>query len=190
MSRLVDHDPEGTPVGRCVVLPGRRYSPDGPLLFFAAQTALARGWGVRQVWWDALTRDSQDVATETAWVTDQLAAALEGYDGRVLIVAKSLGTLAAPAAAARGLDAAWLTPILTDAAVAAALTAYPARQLTLIGTDDPYLDRAVFDTLPGEQLLVPGDHVLRVGGDPTAMVASHHRFVRVFDDWLRDADAR
>lgn len=185
MSRYVDLSPDASPLGRCVVLPGRQYSPDGPLLFFAAQTALARGWEVRQVWWDAHTRGSQDVETETAWVADQLDAALEGYDGRVLLVTKSLGTLAAAEAARRGLEAAWLTPILTDPGVAAALTDYSARQFTLIGTEDPFLDRGVFDALPGERLLVPGDHVLRVAGDPAGMVASHLEFVRAFDAWLQ-----
>lgn len=31
-----------------------------------------------------------------------------------------------------------------------------------------------------QRLLVPGDHVLRVAGDPTAMVASHDQYVRSF----------
>ena len=52
MARYVDLPADGTPVGLCVVLPGRAYTPDGPLLFFAAQVALAHGWDVRQVWWD------------------------------------------------------------------------------------------------------------------------------------------
>ena len=45
-------------MGRCLVLPGRQYTPDGPLLFFAAQAALMRGWDVRQVWWEAPERGS------------------------------------------------------------------------------------------------------------------------------------
>jgi hypothetical protein len=68
--------------------------------------------------------------------------------------------------------------------LAAVLMAYPAEQLVLIGSDDPYLDREVLAALPGRQLLVDGDHVLRVPGDPAAMVASHDRFVRTFDAWL------
>jgi len=185
MTRYVDHASAGTAVGRCVVLPGRNYSADGPLLFFAAQTAMARGWEVRQVWWEAPAL--RDVADQVRWVCDQLDAAVDGYDGRVLVVAKSLGTLAAPRAAARGYDAAWLTPILTEPDLAAALTSYPAEQLVLIGESDPGLDREVFDSLPGRRLLVPGDHVLRVDGDVAAMVTSHELFVRSFDAWLGSA---
>jgi len=184
MTRFVDHAVEGESIGRCVVLPGRQYTPDGPLLFFAAQTALGRGWDVRQVWWEAPERGSRSVADEIAWVADQLDAAVEGYTGRVLIVAKSLGTLAASRAAGRGYDAAWLTPLLTEPDAAKPLVSYPASQFTLIGSSDPFLDRDVLDTLPGERVVVDGDHILRVPGDPVAMATSHERFVRSFDTWL------
>ncbi|MFC5727839.1 MULTISPECIES: hypothetical protein [Nocardioides] len=182
MTRFVDHVVDGTAVGRCVVLPGRRYTPDGPLLFFATQVALMRGWDVRQVWWEPPALDGD--AAEVAWVGAQLGAALDDHDGRVLVVAKSLGTLAAPLAAARGYDAAWLTPLLTEPDVAEVLLSYPAEQFVMIGASDPYLSREVLDALPGERVVVPGDHVLRVPGDAAAMVASHDRFVRSFDAWL------
>lgn len=186
-TRYVDLPTEGTSVGTCVVLPGRQYTPDGPLLFFAAQVALTHGWNVRQVWWEASERFSQDVHEEVAWVCAELAAATEDVDGPVLVVGKSLGTLAGALAAERGYDAAWLTPLLTEPDLAGTLLSYPARQYVVIGEDDPYLSRQVFDALPGERLLVPGDHVLRVPGDPAAMVASHDRFVRSFDAWLSAA---
>ena len=183
MIRYVDYDADGTPVGRVVVLPGRLYTPDGPMLFFAAQTALTRGWDVRQVWWEAPAFENDD--DEVTWVCEQLAAALDGYEGRVLVVAKSLGTLAAPLAAERGYQAAWLTPLLTEPDMAEVLLAYPAEQYVVIGESDPFLSREVFDSLPGESVLVPGDHILRVPGEPAGMVASHDTFVRTFDTWLQ-----
>lgn len=182
MTRYVDHATDGTPVGRCIVLPGSRYTPDGPMLFFAAQVALMRSWDVRQVWWEVPQFSSS--AEEVAWVGSQLDTALEGYAGRVMVVAKSLGTLAAPVAAARGYDAAWLTPLLTESDVAEPLLSYPAAQFVVIGASDPYFSQDVLDALPGERLVVPGDHILRVPGDAAAMVASHDRFVRAFDTWL------
>lgn len=184
MTRFVDLRVDGTPVGRCVVLPGRQYTPDGPLLFFAAQVALARGWDVRQVWWDPPERGASTIDVEIAWVAGQLEAAIEGHVGRVLVVAKSLGTLAAARAAAHGYDAAWLTPLLTEPEAAGPLSTYPASQFTLIGADDPFLDRTVLDALPGVAVTVAGDHVLQVPGDPAASVASHEQFVRAFDSWL------
>lgn len=182
MVHHVDHTPDGTAVGRCIVLPGSRYTPDGPMLFFATQVALDRGWDVRQVWWEVPELASD--ADEAAWVSSRLDAALDGYEGRVLVVAKSLGTLAAPVAAARGYDAAWLTPLLGQPDVAAALSAWSTAQLVVIGDRDPRFRQDVLDGLPGECLVVPGDHVLRVPGDAAATVASHDRFVRTFDAWL------
>lgn len=181
MTRYVDLAADGPPVGRCIVLPGRRYTPDGPLLFFAAQAALMRGWNVRQVWWDVPRLGD---AEEVAWVGSQLEAAVDGYAGRVLVVAKSLGTLAASLAASRGYDAAWLTPLLSEPDLAEPLLSYPAAQLVVIGASDPFLSREVLDALPGDCLVVPGDHILRVPGSPAAMVASHDLFVRAFDAWL------
>jgi len=182
MSRFVDIAAEGDRVGRCLVLPGRQYTPDGPLLFFAAQAALMRGWDVRQVWWESPERGGD--RDEIAWVGDQLDAALDGYSGRVLVIAKSLGTLAAARAAARGYDAAWLTPLLADREAAAPLLSYPASQFVVIGSSDPFLSQDVLGALPGTQLVVSGDHILRVPGDPVAMVASHESFIRAFDAWL------
>ena len=184
MTRYVDYAAEATSIGRCIVLPGRQYTPEGPLLFFAVQAALMRGWDVRQVWWEAADRGSLATADEMNWVGDQLDAALSGYTGRVLIVAKSLGTLAATRAAAKGYDAAWLTPLLTDSDAAKPLLSYPASQFVVSGSSDPYLSREVLDELPGTSLVVPGDHILRVPGDPVAMVASHEQFIWVFDAWL------
>ncbi|WP_180934199.1 hypothetical protein [Nocardioides ungokensis] len=182
MTRYVDLAADGTSVGRCVILPGSRYTPDGPMLFFAAQVALMRGWDVRQVWWEVPQLSSD--ADEVAWVGSQLEAAVDGFAGRVIVVAKSLGTMAAPVAAARGYDAACLTPLLTEPDLAEPLLSYPAEQFVVIGADDPYFSQRVLDALPGEHLVVPGDHVLRVPGDAAAMVASHDRFVRSFDVWL------
>ena len=184
MTRFADYSAKGTAIGRCVVLPGRQYTPERPLLSFAGQTALERGWDVRQVWWDAPERGSGSVSGEAAWVADQLDAAVGDYTGRILVVAKSLGTLAATLAAARGYEAAWLTPLLTEPDAAKPLLSYSTSQFILIGSSDPFLDRDVLDLLPGERLVVAGDHILRVPGDPVAMAASHEQFVRSFDKWL------
>ncbi|MGN6687931.1 MAG: hypothetical protein ACTHK1_10370 [Actinomycetales bacterium] len=184
MSRYVDFSPDGEAIGQCVILPGRQYTPDGPLLFFAAMTALAHGWAVRQVWWEAPERGTRDLAEEGAWVGNELDAALAGHHGRALVVGKSLGTLGAAAASVKGYDAVWLTPLLTEPTAAAPLLNYPARQLVAIGSSDPFFDQAVFNQLPGRRVLVDGDHVLVVPGRPLATVASHDLVVRALDAWL------
>jgi hypothetical protein len=182
VSRLVDLQPDGAAIGRCVVLPGRLYTADAPLLFFATQVALAHGWAVRQVWWQPAQRG--EGADEIAWVGDQLDLAVDGYDGRILVIGKSLGTLAARRARECGYDAAWLTPLLTDPEAVEPLLSYPASQLVAIGSEDPYLDEGVLDRLPGTRVLVPGDHILGVPGDVPASVASHHEVIAALDAWL------
>ena len=184
MSRYVELGTDRPSRGLCVVLPGRQYTCDAPLLFFATHTLLAHGWDVRHVWWEAPGRDSLTVADEVAWVEAELAAALEGYDGRVLVLGKSLGTLATAAASDRAYDAVWLTPLLTEPSLAAAHAAYAGRQLVVIGDADPYLDRDVLASLPGRQVVVPGDHVLVSPGEPLATVDSHRQVVAALDTWL------
>lgn len=186
MSRYVDHRADGGARGLCIVLPGRAYTADAPMLFFATQVALARGWDVRQIWWDPPTRGTRDLAFETSWVSDELDAAAHGHDDRVLVIAKSLGTLAAARAAERGYDAAWLTPLLSESALADVLLDYPGHQLCVIGSEDPFYVPAVFDALPGRRLLVAGDHLLRVPGDPVATVQSHLELTRAVDGWLTE----
>ena len=61
---------------------------------------------------------------------------------------------------------------------------YPAAQFVVIGSSDPYFSQDVLEALPGERLVVAGDHILRVPGDAAAMVSSHDRFVRSFEAWL------
>lgn len=50
MSEYVDVEPDGEPIGLAVVLPGRRYRPDQPLLHFTVGVLRDRGWRVRTLW--------------------------------------------------------------------------------------------------------------------------------------------
>jgi hypothetical protein len=180
-----EFEPEGEPVGTAVLVPGRGYPPAAPLSFFAGFVLLQHGWSVRQVWWDppAYETDEQTLA----WVRGEVEAALP-TTGRVLVVAKSLGTLAAPVAAERGLPAAWLTPVLDLPAVPQAIEANPAPQLLVGGSaDDLWVGDVVRElaTAGCDVLEVPdADHVLMVPGDPVRGVEAHAEVVRALDAWL------
>lgn len=134
-------EPAGQSRGLALVAPGRAYSPSAPLLEFARRALLQHGFTVQQLWWDTTTRGEEDPA---AWVRRHVEAALadEAAD-RVLVVAKSLGTLAASYAAERGLDAVWLTPLLVEPPVAEAIAANPGRQLLVGGLGDRLWDAQV-----------------------------------------------
>lgn len=106
-------DPDPGPSSSVVViLPGSGYSPAHPLLEFGRQSLLQHGWTVQQVWWDQ-PRDMENQQDTAEWVCQQADAALdtESEADRLLVLAKSLGTLASPVVAERGLDAIWMTPL-------------------------------------------------------------------------------
>ena len=88
----------GAPVA--TLLPGRGYGPQAPLLYYTRLLLRGRGWAVRTVDWDKVPGlDPADPAAVAAFAGEVLATADPARD---LVVAKSLGSLALPAAAARG----------------------------------------------------------------------------------------
>ncbi|MBL0746169.1 hypothetical protein [Nocardioides baculatus] len=127
-------EPPSESRGVALVAPGRAYSPAAPLLEFARRALLQHGFTVQQLWWDTTTRGDEE---SESWVRRHVeeAHAAEAAD-HVLVVAKSLGTFAASYAAERGLDAIWLTPLLTEPTVAEAIGANAGRQLLVGGLRD------------------------------------------------------
>lgn len=121
--------------GVALVAPGRAYPPSAPLLEFARRALIQHGFTVQQLWWDSTARaDDED---PEQWVRRHVEAAHAAEDAdHVLVVGKSLGTRAASYAAERGLDAIWLTPLLTEPPVAEAIGANAGRQLLVGGLRD------------------------------------------------------
>jgi hypothetical protein len=187
---VTSFEPECTPgsarVGTAIVLPGRAYPPAAPLLWFATAALRQHGWGVEHVWWDA-PGDHGD-ADHYGWVADQLLEHLPAA-GLVLVVAKSLGTLAAPVAAERGYDGLWLTPLLQEEAVVEALGANPARQLLVGGLADHHAWRSdIADRLAGQGcdvVEVPdADHGMHAAGDAVRSAEILVEVTRAMDTWL------
>lgn len=124
-----------TAVGTAIVLPGRMFGAGTPLLHWTSMALTQHGWSVVTASWDeeALTRDPADHVTAVA--ASALERAASGLP--VLVVAKSLGTLALPWAVAEGLPGVWLTPLLGDASVLAAVREVRSPTLLVGGTADP-----------------------------------------------------
>jgi hypothetical protein len=179
-------EPEGEPVGTAHLVPGRGYPAVAPLLFFAGFALLQHGWSVRHVWWDPPAHESHEETT--AWVRARVEEALP-RDGRVLLVAKSLGTYAAPLAAERGLEAVWFTPLLQVPPLVDAIAANPARQLLVGGDADELAWRPdVARSLAGRGCDIcelPGaDHALMTPGDAVRGVEVHAEAIRAMDRFL------
>ena len=121
--------------GVVVVLPGSGYTCDQPLLREPAAVLAEAGWHVEPVTWDAT---GVDATTAVDFVTSAVAhafAAAPPHDRR-LVLAKSLGTCAAPWARAHGIPGIWLTPLLRQPVVAAALSPGGPPGLLVGGTAD------------------------------------------------------
>lgn len=160
--------PEGDPDRLALVLPGREYTPARPLLHYAGAVLRARGWTVRELWWET----PQGISDYLGWVAGQLRQALEREQAsRVLLVGKSLGSCALPLAAERALPGVWLTPLLTVPEVAAALPRQTAPTLLVGGTADQLWDGEAARGSGHQVLEIPGaDHWLELPGDPLGSI--------------------
>jgi hypothetical protein len=152
---------------RCVVvLPGVRYFSQAPLLWFAREAALAAGWSALE-----LTERAPADADPFTWMRERAVSALAATDAdHVVVVGKSLGSVAAPLVAERALPAIWLTPLLVRPDVVSALKTAQAPALLVGSSKDPTWadgERPQSDLLQIVEL--DGlDHSLQVEGDPLA----------------------
>jgi hypothetical protein len=146
-----------------VLVPGRRYSVQAPLLAYVGEALERRSVIVERMTW------SPPPDATPLWVAQQVGAVLGRMRGRPLVVGKSLGTLAAPLAVAVGrpLPGIWLTPLLREPFVVAALRRATEPALVVGGTADDLAgwDSDLVRSLGSTVHEVPdGDHSLMVPG--------------------------
>jgi hypothetical protein len=134
-----------------VVLPGAMLG-GMPAVYYAMEPLLARGWRVLLVWWEFLDRS----VDPWAWVRERADAAIDHAGGAHLLIAKSLGTYAAPI----DVPAVWLTPLLGNDGIADALRARSSKSLFVGGPNDVSWNGELAQEL-GEAVEIPGaDHGL------------------------------
>jgi hypothetical protein len=173
---------------RALVLPGAGYTPARPLLHFTRAVLESHGWTVVEASWppgDPATYDTDDMVTGVATrLVD------EAGDRRLLIVGKSLGSLAMPLAAARGISGIWITPLLRRPTVAQALDQLPAPTLLIGSTADETWDgdaarRSGHDVLE----LTDANHALELGGDPLGSIDALREVIAAVDRFVAGIDA-
>lgn len=184
MSEYVDwpietHDP----IGLAVLLPGQSYPATMPLLTFAGRAALQHDWRVRAVSWNA---PDLDLKATIDWAGNRLKEAVGEFDGRVLVVGKSLGTCSADYATRHGYDAIWLTPLLHLPDVVEAMTRNSGRQLLVGGTEDSAWDFEIARTISGDVVQIEGaDHGM-FSQDAVRSAELHVDVTRAIVQWLHD----
>ena len=174
-----ERHPVGDRRGTVLMLPGRGYTCGMSLLAWTTRALQASGWTVLQAEWDVSAVPDEPRAFVEG-VIQQLDE-VERPPGPVLIVAKSLGTLAAHWGAEQGYPAVWLTPVLNAVglyplpghsdALVERIREYPTDNLVVGGTADSLWQRGFRGT--GKVLEIEGaDHGLEVA-DWRASIRQH-----------------
>jgi hypothetical protein len=174
----------GDPDRVAVVLPGALYLPFAPLLWFAREVALARGWSVLEVW-DEYRDRTED---PWRWVFERAEAALRhaGDAGRALVT-KSISSRAVTIAAEKGLAGIWLTPLLNDDDIAVGFEQLSAPALLVGGTADESWDGALAQRAGHEVLEIEGaNHALQIEGDPLASIDALRRVTERMDVFVAE----
>lgn len=167
---------------RAVLLPGARYPTRAPLLWFAREVAVARGYGTLEV------LDEPPAGEDPfAWALDRATRALDHEPSQLdVVIGKSLSSEAAGIAAERGLPAIFLTPLLDRPGIVAAL-ARTGRPTLLVGsTADPtWRPEALPPNVMLDVLELHGlDHGLQLPGEPAASLKALQQVVKRVDRFL------
>lgn len=182
---MSDTSDPATAARAAVLVPGRAYPTDAPLLAFTSEAADTRDAYVEAIRWSVPDLDQSSLrdwlsgSEAVAWVCGQVADALARVDKQApqaatVLVGKSLGSLAAAVAADRGLPAVWFTPLLNQPSTVAALRRCSAPFLLVGGTDDESWDGGLARELTPHVAELPGaDHGLYLPGPLAGALAAH-----------------
>lgn len=168
---------------RVLLLPGRGYTAAHPLLHWSATALHERGWWVHAAAWEADAFDDDNDARQISLVEQALTDLLDQAPAAAVtvVVAKSVGTLAAAAASRAGLPAVWLTPLVQHPQVASSLAEYPVASLVIGGSGDPSWDSAA--SVSGERReIADADHSLETGHWRASMQA-HREVVALIEEF-------
>jgi len=174
--------------GRSAILaPGGNYGAEGPLLMYARLAVQRRGGHVHPIVWEL--PEGSDFSEQRRRVISQVESAVEEMTAATgaapLVIGKSLGSLAAPLVADRGLAAVWFTPLLTDEPTAAALRRAASPCLLVGGTADQVWDGRAARSLAAEVVEIDdADHGMFVPGRLAASATVLGQVITAVEDFL------
>lgn len=167
-----------------IILPGMGYTSAMPLLYYSGKACLDRGYDVLLVNYEYRNvSESIDTPEFRVRMQSDVEAALDtacadnAYDS-VLLAGKSLGTLAMAGILATSrwpiIAGAWLTPLLRDPSLVAALEGLGPHAFAAIGDADHHYDAGTIANLREagvDVVVVDGaDHSIDIPGDIGASV--------------------
>jgi len=154
---------------------------------YAGLAVQRRGGNTHRVAWELpgdldFSQLRERVVSRVGSAVDEVTAAAGSAP---VLIGKSLGSLAAPVAADRGLAAVWFTPLLTDELTVAALRRATAPCLLVGGTADRFWDGRAARSLAADVLEIDGaDHGMFVPGRLAASAAVLGRVVTAVEYFL------
>ncbi len=155
---------------------------------YAALAVERRGGRAHRLAW--VPPYPETLAESHAMVSAQVAAAIDETTAATgasapALIGKSLGTLAAPLAADRGLAAVWFTPLLTDELTVKALRRATAPCLLVGGTADRHWDGPVARSITPHVVEIAGaDHGMFVPGELSASAAVLGQVIGAVEQFL------
>jgi hypothetical protein len=177
---LPESTPDIEPPKVAVLLPGSGYTAQAPLLYWCGVLLREAGWHVEVVEW---TVTNEDIDNPIPFVEYALTTAFNSAPPAAtrLIVAKSFGSFALPWAVKNAVPGVWLTPILTDPVVSAALASADGTHLAVGGSRDPmWVPENAEGTDASLGTLEDGDHRLEVDeGWQASLDAQYDLFERI-----------
>jgi hypothetical protein len=168
-----------------VVLPGRNYGHAQAGLRLTELALEQAGLELVRVEWpvEGMPTEPEETAAAVAAIVEPLLDPAPSY-----VVAKSLGTLAAPLAADRGIAALWLTPLLQEPLCRDGILRNRAPQLLAGGAEDFAWDAAVAEQAAGRGAsvleLARADHGFEVPGDAAASAETLVALIRGVQGFL------
>jgi len=173
-----------------VIFPGLRYTCDMPLLYYPARLLLARGADVLQLHTDYNYPEFEaaPLLARAQWLgADALAGVQVGLSqrpyNRLILVGKSIGTLAIGFLLAGGIAAGattiWLTPLLQQPLLVQAASQCSGPALFVASDADSTYDPAAMQKIQAacgaRSLVLSGaNHSLEIPGDPLRSVQYLH----------------
>ena len=151
-----------------IIVPGSGYGPQAPLLALASEALTDLNAVVETISWTV--PDGLLTVGPEPFVRVHVLAALHRLaeaapNTQPVLIGKSLGTYAAELAAERELPAIWLTPLLYEDRIVAAITRNPAPALLVGGTRDrSWIPDAAVRTGKTVLTIDGGNHSLRPPG--------------------------
>jgi hypothetical protein len=167
--------------------PGGNYGADGPLLMYARLAVERRGGRTVPIVWElskgsSVSQQREQVASQVMSAIDETTAVTGAAP---VVIGKSLGSLAAPVIADRGLAAVWFTPLLTDEPTVTALRRATGPCLLVGGTADQWWDGSAARSVTSHVVEIDGaDHGMFVLGRLAASAAVLGQVITAVEEFL------